>query len=565
MTVSRVLAVVAFLPLTLAAAPPEKPPANGETHEARPAEAVEILRQAEAAQKEKHWAQAAGLYQRFTEQNPCVGQAWTGLAQARYHLKDYRQAIPAFTRALELRAGYPWSSAYDIACCHALLGEKEEALRWLQKAMDLGFRSLPQVQKDEDLKSLHDDERFRKLAAVVDTSKMSRDEGWRYDLALLAREIKRLHYQPFRKVSREEFDARVRQLHERIPQLTDDQIGVGLRQLVRSIGDGHTSIGRPHDPTYKPAVAVEFYLFTEGLFITRARPSYQELVGAQVVRIAGRPIEEVFRALDTVVSQDNEMGLKWLGPMFLRYPRLLHGLGLIPERDAMPLTVRLASGTQKEVTLPADASEPQGAWASARVPGTVPLYLKKKQTPYWFEYLEDQKTVYFQYNAVQDFGRESIEQFCKRLFEFIDGHEVRRLVIDMRWNGGGNNFLNQPLTHGLIRCTKINQPGRLFVVVGRNTFSAAMCGAAHIERHTHATFVGEPTGSSPNFIGETIPLTLPYSKMRASISDLYWQNTVAMDYRTWIAPTIYTPPSFAAYRANRDPALEAILSLPEPR
>jgi hypothetical protein len=36
-----------------------------------------------------------------------------------------------------------------------------------------------------------------------------------------------------------------------------------------------------------------------------------------------------------------------------------------------------------------------------------------------------------------------------------------------------------------------------------------------------------------------------------------------MDYRTWIAPHIYTPPTFAAYRENRDPAMEAILACRE--
>jgi hypothetical protein len=30
-----------------------------------------------------------------------------------------------------------------------------------------------------------------------------------------------------------------------------------------------------------------------------------------------------------------------------------------------------------------------------------------------------------------------------------------------------------------------------------------------------------------------------------------------------IAPEIYTPPSFQAYRANRDPAMEAILACQE--
>jgi hypothetical protein len=48
--------------------------------------------------------------------------------------------------------------------------------------------------------------------------------------------------------------------------------------------------------------------------------------------------------------------------------------------------------------------------------------------------------------------------------------------------------------------------------------------------------------------------------MRGSISDLYWQSSWPLDYRTWIAPLLYAPPSFALYRANRDPALEAILA-----
>ena len=58
---------------------------------------------------------------------------------------------------------------------------------------------------------------------------------------------------------------------------------------------------------------------------------------------------------------------------------------------------------------------------------------------------------------------------------------------------------------------------------------------------THAIFVGEPTGSSPNFVGET---------------------SHATDVRTWIPPTLYVPETFAAFRVRRDPALEAILAYP---
>jgi hypothetical protein len=164
---------------------------------------------------------------------------------------------------------------------------------------------------------------------------------------------------------------------------------------------------------------------------------------------------------------------------------------------------------------------------------------------------------------VRDDAAESLAVFTARIFRFIDENPVARLVIDLRWNNGGNTFLEMPLLHRLIGCEKVNRRGGLFVIIGRRTFSAAQNLATMIERHTEAIFAGEPTGASPNFVGESIPVELPYSKIRGTISDLYWQSGWAMDYRTWIAPRLYAPPTFATYTANRDPALEAILACDE--
>jgi len=43
-----------------------------------------------------------------------------------------------------------------------------------------------------------------------------------------------------------------------------------------------------------------------------------------------------------------------------------------------------------------------------------------------------------------------------------------------------------------------------------------------------------------------------------NVSDLRWVGTWPDDHRTWIPPTLYAPPTFALYRQNRDPAMEAI-------
>jgi tetratricopeptide (TPR) repeat protein len=523
-----------------------------------------VLSEARAKARSKDWREASSLWAQVVEMNPQVAPFWGELARAHYEAKDYRKAIGAYEKAIELGNGYPWASAYDIACCHALLGDKAQAMKWLEKSFAMGCRNLKDAQTDTDLNSLHGDQRFKDLVGLVDVSTMSRDQGWCYDLGHLAREIKRLHYN-LRRAPTDQFDAAVKELHDRIPKLTDCEIQVGFMKLMRMAGDGHTLIKPPclRDETRR-ALPVVFYFFTEGLFITLAEPKHGDLLGMQVLRFGERTIDQVMEALDTVISQDNKTWPKFVAPNLMRNPQILNGLGLIPDSDKVQLTLRDADGKERTVTLLADSTNPTGTWLTARhkTPGPEPLYLKNLAAAYWFEYLPDSKTLYFQYNRVQNDSKESLEQFSDRLFKFINDHEVARLVIDMRWNHGGNNFLNRPLVLGLIRCDKINQRGKLFVIVGRNTFSAAMCGATQIERYTNAIFVGEPTGSSPNFVGESIPVFLPYSKMRGTISDLFWQNSIAMDYRTWLAPTIYAPPSFGVYRAKRDPAMEAILGYP---
>ena len=89
---------------------------------------------------------------------------------------------------------------------------------------------------------------------------------------------------------------------------------------------------------------------------------------------------------------------------------------------------------------------------------------------------------------------ETLAEFCDRVFAEVARDEVRRLVLDLRWNRGGGNHLNRALLHHLIRSEKLERPGSFFVITGGGTFSAAMMLAIDLERHTHAVFFGEPTG-----------------------------------------------------------------------
>jgi tetratricopeptide (TPR) repeat protein len=531
---------------------------------------VETLQLAQSKSEAREWKEAAAAWQRVVEANPVNAGFWNSLADAAYGNKDYRRAISAYEKALELGAGFPSNAAYNIACCYALLGEKEQALTWLQKSFDMGFRNLAHSQTDSDLLSLHDDPRFKKIVGLADVSKMTRDEGWRYDLALLAREVKRKGYVPgvARQFSKEAFDAAVAKLDNEIPKLSDAQILIELMKLMRKLGDGHSGIlGRLDNAEAALAVPLQFYLFKEGLFIIAGDAQHKDLLGAQVLRFGDSTVPQVMQALDPLTSRDNDFWPNQTSPYRMRSLALLKGLGLIPEAQKVNLAIKDVQGKERVVTVTANGDFPNiwndfpTSWITyaGTLGKPLPLYLKNMATAYWFEYLPESKVLYFQYNRVRNQGEESLAKFTERLFKFVAENEVDKLVIDMRWNNGGNTFLSQPLLHSLIRSEKVNKRGKLFVIIGRRTYSAAQNTTSFFERHTNAIFVGEPTGSSPNFIGEETIFTLPYSHVLANVSDLYWQSAWPMDYRTWIAPQIYTPPTFAAFSAGRDPSLEAII------
>jgi hypothetical protein len=166
-----------------------------------------------------------------------------------------------------------------------------------------------------------------------------------------------------------------------------------------------------------------------------------------------------------------------------------------------------------------------------------------------------------QYNAVTDQKEESFDQFSRRMMAFVDANQIENLAIDLRYNGGGNGVLNRALIRELVRSNSINRRGHLFVILGRNTFSAAMTAATELEHFTECLFVGEPSCSSPNARGQASPIALPCSGLHLSCASLYYQGALlSSDRRPWIAPDIVAELSSADEANNRDPALTAILA-----
>lgn len=385
-------------------------------------------------------------------------------------------------------------------------------------------------------------------------------DDWQHDLDLLIEELEAIHPDPWFHARRADVVGAVEALRPRLPGMSWEESFVELHRIVAALRDGHTRVQwhRNADLDLR-RVQVHYRKFPDGLYVIAAHPDVAELVGGRVLSIGSATVEEAWAGMEPLVPADNDWTALDRTPRFLTYAELLVGLGILDSRDACPIEVE-KNGKVVRAVAPSAVDHPDEEWPNVLDGVELPLYLRHPERAYFFEHLPEHDAVYLNFRRVRDDEDESFADFCDRAFDYLDEHEVGRLVVDLRLNGGGNNYLNKPLIHGIIRNERVNREGRLWVIVGRTTFSAAMCGTIDLERQTEALFAGEPTGATPNHHGDAVPITLPRTGVTVSISALFWQNSDPRDVRPFLDPDLPVAVEWDDYVHGRDPVLAACLA-----
>src|SRR5688572_13724505 len=148
------------------------------------------------------------------------------------------------------------------------------------------------------------------------------------------------------------------------------------------------------------------------------------------------------------------------------------------------------------------------------------------------------------------------------LFEFVDANSAQRLVVDLRFNGGGYPALFDTIIDGLTQRPWLAQNGNLIVLTGNMTFSSGVWHAVAL-RNMGAVIIGEPTSGRPNGYGQVRRLYLPNSGIGLQYSTRYWQLIDDSDPST-VMPDVLAAPTISDYFAGRDVALEAALTYSRP-
>ena len=376
---------------------------------------------------------------------------------------------------------------------------------------------------------------------------------WREDIHAFSRELLQRHANPFHSTTREAFEAAVRDLSDRVEALDDLDVVVGLHRLTALIGDGHTFLHTFDRYRWLP---VHVVWFGDELRVVRTVGAYRQILGTRVVDLDGHDVKEVHRRLQPLIPHaENEWFVLHQSAFLFSRLEPLIAVKVLRGVGPAPFTFEDDTGTKFVVNVEPVAPDERVSWIETT---PRPLFLDQPDSPFWFTYLRDRDTVYVNFRRYDDIAKRAGD-----LVRFIETQHPSRVVIDMRQNPGGNyTLVREHLIYRLQFMAWLNRPGGLYVITGRETFSAAMTNVTDFRRETAAILVGEPTGARPNGYQELATFTLPNSQLRVSCSILHYrfqENDLPA-----VMPDQRIDPSWTAFREGRDPAMEWILQQPLP-
>lgn len=337
---------------------------------------------------------------------------------------------------------------------------------------------------------------------------------------------------------------------------------VSAYRLLSWFHDGHTTVWASalNQGPFGLELPIGAAAFHDGLYVVEAEAHHRDLLGARITSIGSTGIDEVIRQFAAIWPADNRAWIHHDIDLLLATPGLLHGLGVISGADNGSIRLELVTPGGQQIQRDIQPHSPMKTARSSveRRRSERDRWASDAGTGNYVRRLPAQSALYV---SLDDLGVKvpTFVAYLRNIFAAMAEPRWDRLILDLRRNSGGNNFLGEPLRKQLGR-SRFNRPGGLYVLIGPTTFSAAQNLVNRLERETFAIFAGEPTGGSPRHFGDSRKFDSGKGGLPAFVSTLPWFDSYPQDKRSWMMPDLLFPRTFADWAGGRDPVLDAVLA-----
>lgn len=405
------------------------------------------------------------------------------------------------------------------------------------------------------------------------------------DIAQFRREFMAVD-KSFSTTGRAEAERRLAALEKTLASTTPQQFELEIARIVALADNGHTNAAALARARRHNRVPIRMAPFIGDFFVLRARDAHADLLGARLVSIDGQPAKKLREIAHTLTGGTPSFRDR-SAPMFLESPQLLHAAGVaradadatyVFELDGKRIERRLAGEPPDPKTpmLPSsfvlypDPNGTEGAgWRGLLDPRSAPWSLLDATSRFRWREAPELQAMVIELRQNRSTPGHDIDDFQELITKELRARKPRHLVLDMRVNGGGDLTTTRSFMQSLPSLVS----GRIVVLTSPWTFSAAISSIGYIEQLApdRVAIVGEEVGDRLEFWSEGRPFTLNRSGIIIS------RATERHDYATGckpykdchanlvrhpisvrsLEPNVAAPWTIEAYRAGRDPAMEA--------
>ncbi len=389
--------------------------------------------------------------------------------------------------------------------------------------------------------------------------------------------------------------------NQRTGKISKASLALALAEAAAAFGDGHTSLWLDSDliESERSILMPPFSLRWQvgHILIRDTTEGIEHIKGALLLEINGVDIEEFLRPMLARISGEREAH---------RISRFLSG------QHIYWALLQPVKEQQMEITITRGLTEPETLVINLI---DLPLYRKTLKAgadlrpPGIHRFFHNDRTCYWRYNSFNytKAGRKAIDT----VFSEIRDRDSQNLIIDLRFNGGGNsqagdyilNYITSKPYHMYSRTdTRISKQtphkeklgifsfllrgrvikwrgkatkpkdmgyrfcGSIYTLIGPATFSSASDFAAVLKDFDIATLIGEETGGLRESFGDCPSFTLPNSGIQFSVSHkrFFAPKPRPDDDRRGTVPDIaVNDESLARYVDAEDPVLAFTLNMIE--
>lgn len=386
-------------------------------------------------------------------------------------------------------------------------------------------------------------------------------EDWIEDINYYHNTLEAKHIDLYHRVTKYEFKSEVEDLKSKVIDLTDFEIIAELMRISQRIGggkgDGHTAV-----PLWNRALKkypIQLFDFDGDARVIGITEVHQQYLGNKLICIDDVAIEDIYKQVSKLTPfTENKYSLKDRTCSYLIISELLNAINITKRIEAAEFTFANDNGEKETIVLESYTKETLAGLSYETLSLVEPRISQPKDSMFenlWFTALNDFKTIYINFETYP--SEEAMNVFSEAVYNFIQEHKSEHLIIDLRDNYGGDFYKGVILSGWLNACDSIDWASKVYVLINRKTYSAAMVNALQYKQLLNAKIVGEPSGANPNGYQDLGQFQLPNSKVLITYTKrLFRLQEIDSE---GIQPDVLMNPNWKTYKKGFDEVLNWVL------